>query len=173
MHEPSSRNGIYFSSWHSVQQGDDSVWGLMIVFCIYFSYKVFSSIVLQVKAQFGWLESLCAFWKSTACFWLLKTVRNVSTDFHSHAFQLSPVLPLFFQNIMARFQKTVLKIARGLIAGTCEEPQDTCGQHMRTWWDGSVKSGRIKWPGGFDLLWNFYGFILTVQAAWDCFSKQE
>ncbi len=121
------------------------------------------------------LDLLICMYFEQVCLWLLRTVCNVSNDFHSHAFQLSLGLPLFFQILWHGFKSqsgTISKSPYGLIVRPCEEPQDTCGQHMRKWCDGSVKSGHIKWPGSFNLLWKFYGFILTVQAAWDCFSKQ-
>lgn len=45
------------------QRGDDSVWDLMIVFCIYFINKVFSNIVFQVKTQFGSLKPFVCYLK--------------------------------------------------------------------------------------------------------------
>lgn len=52
------------------------------------------------------LDLLICMYFEQVCLWLLRTVCNVSNDLHSHAFQLSLGLPLFFQNIVAWFQKS-------------------------------------------------------------------
>lgn len=126
---------IFYLTWHNMFR----LWNIHI--------EWFASEGMTLAFCFRDTNSLhflnCMYF-GQVCFWLLKTVCNVSNDFHSHAFQLSLVLPLFFQNIVARFQKV-----------------------LTVWLSGHVRSHRIHvgntWGNDAMVLWN--QVILNDQAA--------